>query len=569
LKSVAKNAPGNIVFKEGREMSHKKMCYWAVWASLFLIVTNACALSDVLEENPNQGADANSKLGDDQVVEFLLEMQYAYASQRSMLKTMQLKARMMTPQNGQTHDSRACLTMDIGAFPAAKVLCHLAYTGNSQGHSLQNIQTFNLNRQGNLCLPVPHGISAHSLMFSYDGLEARILSNGQGFIYTHMEQVPNVGLYDPRGGMPHLFNPTVMQMLDNPEEVHVSPGAHGLFLLTYQDQHRLHQFFVAPQLDFMIVKLERISVMDHFPVTEWEQGIRYRRTPAGFWYPARSYTKSHGRVIQLTRIDSFTLNPQAVAHVIDFTAETPVYQHQKQSTDPSYYCLGQAHAAHEPDMAPVSRVIAGHILDAGGSPVPGALVQVCGDSHLDDYESMLWHYPRNDEHLVTCTDDQGFFTLTLDVSKDYHVLIYEAGYAPMLVRNVPIGTQDLSVRLSLGGVISGKVVYLQDDARIPVPNVEIKAAQIDPRPLPLMRLDCDRIVRTDAQGNFQFDRLLVRVIDYQTGCKGHWDAQSHMWEIACLDNLTAVTLGSQNSSAELQLVVKPQAKWILTHNIMP
>jgi len=550
-------------------MSQKRMCYWAVRAGLFLLVINAFALSDVREANLNYGADDDINLDDDQVVEFLLEMQYAHASQRSMLKTMQLKARMITPQNGQTYDSRACLTMDIRAFPAAKVLCHLAYTGNSQGYSLQKIQTLKLNRQGNPSLPISHGISAHSLMFSFDGHEARILSNGQGFIYTHMEQVPNVGHYDPRGAMPHLFNPCIMQMLDHPEKVHVTPAAHGLFLLTYQDQHVLHQFFVAPQLDFMIVKLERISVLDQFPVTEWEQGIQYSRTPTGFWYPVRSYTKSHGRVIHLTRIDSFVLNPHAVPYVIDFTEETPVYQHQTQNADPSFCCLDQAHAVQEPDMAPVSRVIAGHILDAGGSPVPGALVQVCGDSNLDDYESMLWHYPRTDEHLMTCTDDQGFFTLKLDVSKDYHVLIYEAGYAPMLARNVPIGTQDLSIRLSCGGVISGKVVYLQDEARIPVPNVEIRAAQIDPYPLPLMRLDCDRIVRTDAQGNFQFDRLLVRVIDYQTGCKGHWDAQSHMWKITCLDSLTAITLGSQNSSAELQLVVKPQAKWILTHNIMP
>jgi len=550
-------------------MSQWKIGDWAVWASLLILVTNACVLSEIPKANPKQDAHVSTCLGDDQVVEFLLEMEYAYAAQRDMLKTMQLKARTVTPQNGQTYDSRACLTMDIRAFPAAKVLCYLAYSGNSQGHSLQKIQTFNLNRQGNSCLPVSHGISAHSLMFSYDGHEARILHNGQGFIYAHMEQVPNVGHYDPREAMPHLFNPCIMQMLDHPEKVHVTPGAHGLALLTYQDQHTLHQYFVAPQQDFMIVKLERIAMADHFPVTEWEQGIRYRRTPEGFWYPARSYTKSHGRVTQLTRIDSFVLNARAVPYVIDYTEETPVYQHQKQSTDPSFCCLDQAHAVYEPDMAPVSRVIAGHILDAGGAPVARALVQVCGDSQLDDYESMLWHYPRTDEHLVTGTDDQGFFQLTLDASKDYHVLIYEAGYAPMLVRNVPIGTQDLNIRLSRGGVISGKVVYLQDDARIPVPNVEIRAVQIDPCPLPLMRLDCDRIVRTDDQGNFQFDRLLVRVIDFKAGRKGRWDAPSHMWEIACLDSLTAVTLGAQNSAAELQLVVKPQAKWILTRNIAP
>jgi len=496
-------------------------------------------------------------------------MQYAYASQRSMLKTMQLQARTIMPQNGQIHDSRACLSMDIMAFPGTKVLCRLSFSGNSQGHSLQRIQASNLNHQGNPYVRASHGISTHSLLFSFDGQQARILSHGQGFVYSHMEQVPNVGHYDPREAMPHLFNPSVMRMLDHPDKVQVTQTANGLLLLTYRDQHVLRQFFVAPDQDFVIVKLEHISVPDRFPVTEREQGIQYSQTPTGFWYPIRSYTKSHERVTRLTRIDSFMLNPRAVPYSIGFAEETPVYKHQTQATDLSFHCQGQAHAAHEPDRAPVSQVIAGHILDVDGSPVAGASIQVCGDSHLDDYDSVLWHHPRAGEQLLACTDERGFFSLKLDAGKDYHVLIYKAGCAPTVVRNVPIGTQDLSVHLSLGGTISGKVVCLQDDARVPVPNVEIKAVQIDSCPLPLLRLDCDRIVRTDTQGRFQFDRLLVRVIEYQAGPTEHWDAQSHMWEIACLDSLTAINLSSRNRSAELQLVVKPQEKWMITRNIKP
>ncbi len=547
-------------------MNQWKKLHWVALAGLLLLIVSANALSGIRETSPNHAEDTDVKLSDDQVVELLLEMQYAYASQRNMLKTMQLRARTITPQNEQAHDSRACLTMDIRAFPTAKALRHLAFSGNSQGHSLQKIQTFYLNRQGKPHRCIPHGISAHSLLFSFDGRQARILSEGRGFIYAHTEQVPNVGHYDPREAMPHLFDPCVAHMLDHPEKVQVARAAHDLFLLSYRDKQMLHQFYVLPQQDFVIVKLERISVSDRFPVVEREQGIQYSRTPGGFWYPARSYTKSRERVTQLARIDSFVFNPQTLSHSIDFTEETPVYRHQDQTAEPSFCCQGQALAGPEPDMAPVSQVIAGHILDAAGSPVVGASIQVCGDSHLDDYDSVLWHCPRANEQRLACADDQGFFQLKLGVGKDYHVLIYQAGHAPTLLRNVPAGTQDLSVRLCLGGIISGKVVYLQDDARIPVPNVEIKAVQIDPRPLPLLRLDCDRIVLTDSQGNFQFDRLLVRMIDYQTERTEHWDAQSHMWEIACLDSLTAINLGPRNSSAELQLVVKPQAKRMLARN---
>lgn len=549
-------------------MSPRKKCYRVAGISLFLVGLSTCAFSSTTTHAWNTEA-GDVTLSEEQVAELLLEMQYAYASQRTMLKTMRLKARSITPQKRQAPDSRTCLTMDIKAFPVPKVLCHLDYSGNSQGHSLQRIQAFDMNQRENTCVHASPGISAHSLVFSFDGQQARVLCHGQGFVYNHIEQVPNVGHYDPRELMPHLFNPCVMEMLEHPEKVCVTQAASGMFLLTYREKRKLHQFFVSPKKDFMIVKLERISFSDQFPVTEREQGIRYSLSHRGFWYPTSSYTKVRERVTRLMRIDSFVLNPPAVSYTIGFTEETPVYRHQNPVPGLSFACQEQICVVHEPDMASVPQVIAGHILDANGSPVAGASVQICGDSHLADYDTVLWHCPRVDEQLLTCTDERGFFTLGLDAGKDYHMLIYDARYAPTLVRNVPLGTQDLSIRLAPGGMISGNVVCLHEDARKPVPHVEIRAVQIDPHPLPLARLDCDRIVRTDAQGHFKFDRLLVRMIDYKRGRTAHWDARSHLWEIACQESQMAIVLDGKNSTAELQLVVKPQDRRMFSKNILP
>ena len=541
-------------------MIQREIYSWAVCISLCLMGPGAFARSNSPQSNP--------RLGQDQVVELLLEMQYAYAAQRSLLKTMQLNACVVRPQDVQIHDAQTCLTMDIRAFPGAKVISHLAFSGNSQGHSLQRIQTFNLGRQANPYARGLQDMSAHWLMFSFDGQQARILNQGQGFIYNHMEQVPNVGHYDPRRALPHLFNTSVMQMLDRPEQVQVVPVTPDLLLLTFSDDRILHLFYVLPEQDFMITKLMRISVSDGFPVTAWEQGIQYDQSSTGFWYPTRSYTKSHERVTQLAKIDSFVLNPPATSYSIGFSGETPVYRHQGQASYLSFHGQGQT-PTRDPGAAQAPQVIAGHILDVNGSPVAGASIQVCGDSHLDDYDTVLWHGPRTEEQLLTCTDEQGHFRLILDMRKDYHLLVYDARYAPTLVRNIPINTQDLVVRLSPGGTITGRVVCIQEEARIPVPQVEIRAVQLDPCSLPLMRLDCDRIVLTDAQGRFQFDRLLVRVMDFKGGQVAHWDAKSHLWEIACLDCKTAITLSARNSAAELELVVKPQARQMFTRNILP
>lgn len=543
-------------------MIRRKICSWAVCISLCLVGAGAWAQSNSLQSGPWRDA----KLGQDQVVELLLEMQYAYAAQRSMLKTMQLNACVVRPQDVQVHDSLTCLTMDIRAFPGAKRLTHLAFSGDSQGHSLQRIQTFDLERQVNPYAGRLEETSAHWLMFSYDGQQARVFNQGQGFVYNHMEQVPNVGYYDPRRAMPHLFNTSVMQMLDRPDQVQVIQVTPDLLMLTFSDDRKLHQFFVLPGQGFMITKLARISVSDGFPVTEWEQGIQYDRSATGFWYPARSYTKSHERVTQLAKIDSFVLNPPAIPYSIGFSEETPVYRHQGQASYLSFQGQGPTQS---PGAAQASQVIAGNIMDVNGSPVAGASIQVCGDSYLDDYDTVLWHGPRAEEQFLTCTDAQGHFSLKLDMRKDYHVLVYDPRYAPTLIRNIPINTQDLVVRLSPGGTISGRVVCVQEEARIPVPHVEIRAAQLDPCSLPLMRLDCDRIVLTDAQGRFQFDRLLVRVMDFKGDRVAHWDAKSHLWEIACLDSKTAVTLSARNSAAELELVVKPQIRQMFTRNILP
>lgn len=96
-------------------------------------------------------------------------------------------------------------------------------------------------------------------------------------------------------------------------------------------------------------------------------------------------------------------------------------------------------------------VIAGRVVDSKGAPVEGALVQAIGPDRAPRLERTMLPFPR------ARSDEQGRFAIEELEEDRYEVAASIPGLAPARAGGVMPGTTDLTLTLTKGGTLRGKV----------------------------------------------------------------------------------------------------------------
>ncbi|MCC6698412.1 MAG: carboxypeptidase regulatory-like domain-containing protein [Candidatus Hydrogenedentes bacterium] len=133
-------------------------------------------------------------------------------------------------------------------------------------------------------------------------------------------------------------------------------------------------------------------------------------------------------------------------------------------------------------------VIAGHVLDAGGNPVPGAMITpaVSADSAGGPLPSAQ-------------SDAQGSFSLDMPDEGTYRLVVMAPGYSVQHMHDVATGTVDVEVVLEKKAQLQGRVVDATTGQAVPAFSVAIVREG----------LPSDRVLRLqpvhDSQGSFTID----------------------------------------------------------------
>ncbi|MBN2182384.1 MAG: redoxin domain-containing protein [Sedimentisphaerales bacterium] len=182
-------------------------------------------------------------------------------------------------------------------------------------------------------------------------------------------------------------------------------------------------------------------------------------------------------------------------------------------------------------------VIAGIVVDENDSPVSGVSVIVnCIKRERDDAPGKFeWSF-SDYEHLSGTSDKYGRFVIVIEEDVQYDLLFSPIKYAAMLVYDVPAGKQDLKVVLSKGGSISGKLLRMEGDKKIPIPNVQVKIEQSDRAKYVYLGYDQNKRTTTDSQGRFKFEHIQTKIRPNESMSKSEWEYVPRVWQLVYSDN---------------------------------
>jgi hypothetical protein len=151
------------------------------------------------------------------------------------------------------------------------------------------------------------------------------------------------------------------------------------------------------------------------------------------------------------------------------------------------------------------KAIAGVAIDEKGAPVAGVPVQVCCHKRLREGR-MSWMFSDFRE-LSATTDTQGRFAIGIEEDGEYNLLFSPEKFAAIIVYDVPIGKKDLSVTLTEGGTVVGRLLKMDKGRKVPIPSAPVKIEQTDRASFSHLGFDRDGTTVTDAEGRFRFEHL--------------------------------------------------------------
>ncbi|MBN2590414.1 MAG: carboxypeptidase regulatory-like domain-containing protein [Sedimentisphaerales bacterium] len=182
-------------------------------------------------------------------------------------------------------------------------------------------------------------------------------------------------------------------------------------------------------------------------------------------------------------------------------------------------------------------VIAGVVVDENDSPVSGVAVGVnCIKREREDVPGKyVWSFSSYND-LTGKSDEKGRFAITLKEDAQYDLIFSPHSYAAVLVYDIPSGKKDLKVVLPKGGTISGKLVRVEGDKKIPIPNVEVKLEQSDRASYTHLGFDQDQTKTTDSQGRFKFEHIQTKIRPHESMSKTEWQFIPRVWQLVYGDN---------------------------------
>ncbi len=285
--------------------------------------------------------------------------------------------------------------------------------------------------------------------------------------------------------------------------------------------------------------------------------IKHFRLPNGGWIPIEGIRSLHLRAGSISYehmivdVNSITIRREDIPDSlfkIDFSEGAGIYDVRSGLTT----IKGQHLKTYEQVINTDGSYIAGIIMDGTSIPIPGVIV---GPSTIRTKQN-LFKLIQGYERPCAITDTKGRFAIELDEAGSYDLLVFSEDYVDKRVRNIPSGTHDLKITLLKGGTVTGRVVRLMADRKIPVCNAEVKADSVDrisrtmPRPYRAH-------TKTDSEGRFEIKCLQAYMPERGTS---HSEEPKHIpiaWQISCGSVSETVLFEEGKNTQGVELVLKP------------
>ncbi|MBN2590413.1 MAG: carboxypeptidase regulatory-like domain-containing protein [Sedimentisphaerales bacterium] len=203
------------------------------------------------------------------------------------------------------------------------------------------------------------------------------------------------------------------------------------------------------------------------------------------------------------------------------------------------------------------KVIAGIVVDGNGLPVADIPVAAnyIKSEREDASNNFTWSSSTYGD-LVGTSDKQGRFVIVIEEDAQYDLLFSPIKYAAMLVYDVPAGKKDLKVTLSKGGSISGKLVRMEGNKKIPIPNVQLELEQSEQAKYVYLGYDQDKETITDSQGRFKFEHIRTKIRPNDSMSKSEWEYVPRVWELIYGDEIRAFAFLDNNVIEDYEFIIE-------------
>jgi len=202
-------------------------------------------------------------------------------------------------------------------------------------------------------------------------------------------------------------------------------------------------------------------------------------------------------------------------------------------------------------------VIAGIVVDENDSPIANVPVVVnCIKREREDIPGKYYWAFSAYENLSSVTDEQGRFVIVLEEDNVQYDLLFSAYYfAPMIVYDIPSGKKDVKVVLDKGGTISGKLVRMDGNGKIPIPNVEIKLEQTSRASYTHLGFDQDQRVTTDSEGRFKFEHIRTKIRPNESMSKSEWEYLPRVWQLVYGDEIRTFAFYDRTVIEDFEFII--------------
>jgi len=507
-------------------------------------------------EQPAVASDRQSKgayASEEKVTEKLETIRRSFEKQRAMFKNMRFKSNWLQPHTQiKQEPGKPPQEVEFINIPDEKIL---------------NIQEYQTDKNGKYLLSLEQYVTdaasgeikskRHSEKYSFNGETYRVFySEKQASIFTSKQRFSTGrSLIKPTSYMDHMFNENVDWIFDNPQSANFSETANGLWVLEYRndESEEAYNITLDPKKDYMIVELKRTSKAGDV----YEKKIEYRKTKEGFWYPARGHMSFSSQPDLTMNITEFELNVPDTDYTLDFPKGTHVRDYTKDPEKPEIYRYGQPRKSYEEIIRSGNKFVAGFVTDENGSAVAGVPVQVCCHKKTGADGRFSFTLFGGFDVLNTITDSQGLFAIELEEDGAYNLRFAPKNHADIIAYDVPVGKSDLKVTLPEGGTVTGRVVRIENDRKVPLASVEVKAEQSDRSAYSSLGFGRYRKTVTDPQGRFQFNHLRTKRRDFGTAGLKEWQYTPRAWKISYGKTSKTVVFYEGAKIDDVELIVEP------------
>ncbi len=197
------------------------------------------------------------------------------------------------------------------------------------------------------------------------------------------------------------------------------------------------------------------------------------------------------------------------------------------------------------------KIIAGVAIDEQGQPVANVPVGVC--CHRTERG---WRF-SSFSTLKATTDEQGCFAIELEEDGQYNLRFSPDHHAAVIAYDIPVGTKDLKVTLSDGGTLTGCLVQLEIEGKLPIAGVELKLEQADRAAYTHLGFDRDRTTTTDAAGRFRFEHIQTETRPSSSRQEVQWEPVPRIWQLSYGDITQTVNFADGDVMEDFEFLIRP------------